>query len=260
MVSLASFAPSRAANGSLSPLRRSSPRAHAFGAAQLVYMPDQIGSVRDVVNVSGPSVVYSQDFTPYGNTVFAVGSTAPVFGFAGLVADPNSGLSYSASRFYDPTSGRWIHRDPIGAAGGLDLYAYAGGNPIIRTDPEGTADSPSWVGQQTPVYTNFASGQEIANGNYETAAKYTAFALLEDLDAGVHIFVKECGGLANFFMQAFPAAKTKSAILALPTPNPDKDPYGNLNSITSKYFAPLNAGADTIQKANPATSIGPSYP
>jgi RHS repeat-associated protein len=109
-------------------------------------MPDQIGSVRDVVNVSGPSVVYSQDFTPYGNTVFAVGSTAPVFGFAGLVADPNSGLSYSASRFYDPTSGRWIHRDPIAESGGIDLYAYAGGNPVGRADESGLCSVPIAMG------------------------------------------------------------------------------------------------------------------
>jgi RHS repeat-associated protein len=103
-------------------------------------MPDQVGSVRDVVNVSGPSVDYSQDFTPYGGVANSSGSTAPFFGFAGMVYDPNSSLNYSATRFYDPAQGRWIHRDFIEESGGLDLFSYAGGNPISNVDPSGLAE------------------------------------------------------------------------------------------------------------------------
>ncbi len=33
--------------------------------------------------------------------------------------------------------GRWINRDPIGEAGGLNLYAYVGGNPVRYTDRQG---------------------------------------------------------------------------------------------------------------------------
>jgi hypothetical protein len=34
-------------------------------------------------------------------------------------------------------AGRWINRDPIREAGGLNLYAYVGANPIIKIDPYG---------------------------------------------------------------------------------------------------------------------------
>ncbi len=40
-------------------------------------------------------------------------------------------------RFYDPSIGRYIIADPIGLAGGMNLYAYVGGNPVNAYDPEG---------------------------------------------------------------------------------------------------------------------------
>lgn len=141
------------------------------GSAQLVYMPDQLGSIRDVVNVSGPSVVYSEDFTPYGNPASTSGSTVPVFGFGGLVADANSGLGFSASRLYDPGSGRWIHRDPLSETGGLDLFAYAGGNPVSRVDQTGLAPSNFVI---SPAH---EAGVAMANGDYGLAIMYDLKAL-----------------------------------------------------------------------------------
>ncbi len=40
-------------------------------------------------------------------------------------------------RFYDPTTGRYITADPIGLAGGINLYAYVGANPVNLMDPMG---------------------------------------------------------------------------------------------------------------------------
>jgi len=40
---------------------------------------------------------------------------------------------------YDASAGRWINRDPIGYAGGVNLYGYCGGGPVGRTDPSGMA-------------------------------------------------------------------------------------------------------------------------
>jgi RHS repeat-associated protein len=145
------------------------------GTVKLVYMPDQIGSARDVVNASGPSVVYSEDFTPYGAAASTSG-TATDFGYAGLFADQNSSLSYSATRFLDPASGRWIHRDPIAEKGGLDLFAYAAGNPVSNVDPDGLAvcvydTSTEQIscystvpGDDSTFSGKFASGNNIADG------------------------------------------------------------------------------------------------
>lgn len=41
------------------------------------------------------------------------------------------------ARYYDPTLGRLIAEDPIGLAGGVNQYAYAGNDPVNGRDPSG---------------------------------------------------------------------------------------------------------------------------
>ena len=46
-------------------------------------------------------------------------------------------LYYNRYRDYDPSTGRYVQADPIGLAGGSNLYGYVGGNPVNAIDPEG---------------------------------------------------------------------------------------------------------------------------
>ena len=38
---------------------------------------------------------------------------------------------------YDPAVSRFLNRDPIGSAGGLNLYRYGGNSPVMNLDPSG---------------------------------------------------------------------------------------------------------------------------
>ena len=44
------------------------------------------------------------------------------------------------SAFYNPDTGRWLNRDPIAENGGINLYQFAGNNPINKADSLGLAD------------------------------------------------------------------------------------------------------------------------
>ncbi|KVQ38128.1 hypothetical protein WK03_32020 [Burkholderia cepacia] len=60
--------------------------------------------------------------------------------FQGQYLDRETGLHYNTFRFYDPDIGRFINPDPIGLAGGRNLYQYAP-NPISWIDPWGWAST-----------------------------------------------------------------------------------------------------------------------
>ena len=100
------------------------------------------GETRQLVNAGG-NVVDSYAFDPYGNPVSATGSDPNPFQFGGSVgyytdpAAPN--LILCGQRWYSPPYGRWLSRDPIGYAGGENLYEYCGDDPINGLDPVGLA-------------------------------------------------------------------------------------------------------------------------
>jgi hypothetical protein len=68
-------------------------------------------------------------------------------------------------RFYDPETGRYISADPIGLAGGMNLYAYVGGNPVNWVDPEGLyyqALAQSLIGISNQTLAGAATGLTLA--------------------------------------------------------------------------------------------------
>jgi RHS repeat-associated protein len=98
---------------------------------------DQLGSVTVALSASG-SVTAQQLYSPYGSVRYASGTMPSVtdHGYTGQIADATTGLSYYGARYYDPALGQFTSADTT-SAGGLNRYAYVGGNPETATDPTG---------------------------------------------------------------------------------------------------------------------------
>ncbi|MGB0581440.1 MAG: RHS repeat-associated core domain-containing protein, partial [Limisphaerales bacterium] len=82
------------------------------------------------------------EYSPFGKVVRATGSMALVnpFRFSTKYQDDETGFNYYGHRFYNPDSGRWLNRDPIGEAGGLNLQAFVRNSTIDLFDPLGLSE------------------------------------------------------------------------------------------------------------------------
>jgi RHS repeat-associated protein len=61
------------------------------------------------------------------------------FGFSTKYTDTETNLVYYGFRYYNPSTGRWLNRDPIEEQGGINLYSFVGNNPISSFDYLGQA-------------------------------------------------------------------------------------------------------------------------
>ena len=66
--------------------------------------------------------------------------------------DEESGFTYHGSRYYSPWLARWTKCDPIGLADGINLYEYAGSDPVGFVDLTGTNSRP----YQTKEWADYA--------------------------------------------------------------------------------------------------------
>jgi RHS repeat-associated protein len=127
------------------------------------YHHDQLGSTISVTDTAhGRVAEYTYD--PYGRptTVVAPPPDGRVaFGYAGQYTDPETGYQYLRARYYDPTTGQFLTRDPANALT-RSAYGYVGGNPLNAADPSG-------LYCLTGVKGHRDDGSEICNGTSEIA-------------------------------------------------------------------------------------------
>jgi len=92
-------------------------------------------------------LVEAYAYSAYGETTFLYGDPqkgiAPSsaignrFLYQGQLYDATTALYSMRAREYKPTWGRFLSPDPIGATGGVNLYAFVDGQPLTFTDPFG---------------------------------------------------------------------------------------------------------------------------
>jgi RHS repeat-associated protein len=101
-------------------------------------LSDHLGSPRLVIDVTSGAVLERMDYDEFGNVILDTNPGFQPFGFAGGMYDRDTGLVRHGARDYDPETGRWTAKDPIGFNGGdTNLYGYILNDPINAIDLTG---------------------------------------------------------------------------------------------------------------------------
>jgi RHS repeat-associated protein len=119
----------------------------------------------------GLQALYSYD--PYGNRSAEVETVSSDIGFAGYLHRTfyQASLDFAEHRVYSAQYGRWLNRDPIGHAGGTNLYRYVDNDPVSLSDPSGNC--PWCIGAAAGALAGGAVGYYTSSGSWATAGEYT---------------------------------------------------------------------------------------
>ena len=143
--------------------------------------PQLRGTVRAIADANGQAAnqeFKTYDISPWGVVPADTGTTTRLR-LAGQQYDQGSRLYYMRARYYDPDLGRFLSEDPIGISGGLNLYAYAGNDPVNMWDPSGT----SGMGPGDHCLTS-----DNMMGNYDKAGACIPVTFtLPDLEGGLSL-------------------------------------------------------------------------
>lgn len=110
----------------------------AMKNATYFYMTDANKNVSNLTDSVG-AVLAHYEYTPFGVQSATIGTYAAInpFRFSSEYFDSETGLVYYNYRYYAPSLGRWLSRDPIAELGGWNLYGMVKNNPINEWDNYG---------------------------------------------------------------------------------------------------------------------------
>lgn len=97
---------------------------------------DGNGNVMCLLDAATTTWVARYEYGPFGEVLRATGPMAKAnpFRFSSKYQDDESELLYYGYRYYNPSTGRWLSRDPRGEEGGLNLCGFVKNCPVSLLD------------------------------------------------------------------------------------------------------------------------------
>lgn len=103
-----------------------------------LFMTDALNSViAQLADDGNANIQNSYGYSPYGESVTVGPDSSNNPNQYTSRENDQTGLMFYRARYYDPVLKRFISIDPIGLVGGMNTFAYVGGNPLSYTDPMG---------------------------------------------------------------------------------------------------------------------------
>ena len=196
------------------------------------YLTDHLSSVLAITDESG-ALVERYSYDGWGRTTVSDAHGMPMdesalgnrIAFQGREIAWTTGLYNFRARWYDPITGRWLSKDPIGISGGLNQYAFVDNNPVNGIDPFGLYNiwNPATWGVANGVgyrwYDSFNPLHESAgwSGAAEGAiggAAASVDGLIPFFDPFEDIYVDECGNVGGVYTFSRGVGGTSLGILA----------------------------------------------
>ncbi len=222
----------------------------------LAVASDGQGNTSALYDMEDAGVKATYEYGPFGEPLRVSGPFAEVnsFRFSTKYENPETGWLEYTFRDYIPALGRWASQDPIGEAGGINLYGFVSNDPINAVDPWGLFESHPWLRAVVPgqiLWDNALTSFE--NGNVGTGVGFLGTMLAEQTLA-VAMF-----GQGTTLMQGSRTTTTYCTVTrwqnpaseALETGNwvikGDKSFWnwamsGKMNPLRPQYHVPFNQG------------------
>jgi RHS repeat-associated protein len=104
---------------------------------------DGNGNVAAVVKASDGSVGATYEYGPFGELLRETEPMAKAnrFRWSTQYQEDETDLVCYLHRYFRPSTGRWLSRDPIQEEGGLNVYSFVSDDPVNRIDKFGLASS-----------------------------------------------------------------------------------------------------------------------
>jgi RHS repeat-associated protein len=104
---------------------------------------DGNGNVTALVDMASSAITGQYEYGPFGELIRLTGATAAInpFRFSTKYQDEETGFLYYGFRYYNPSTGIWLSRDPIEEKGGNNLYGFVDNNAIRNVDHLGQWNS-----------------------------------------------------------------------------------------------------------------------